>query len=374
MNDDKLILLATLGLPGSGKTHFSRLFADAHDMVHLNSDKIRHEMFDNPQYTDDESEQVFERMYKTVHDALAKNKSIIFDSNAILKTYRDDLREIADKYSAQYCLLWFAADEAYALEGIQKRRDIQEQELKQHHVTLDEDVAKKLITNINKKIEKPQNEPYIKLDATKDYDELAQFVEQKLVSTTLKAIIFDWHGVLDMARLRYVIDKLAVATNINGQEIRDKIADLTFPWNTGRISLNDFWEEVGRRFNLQKEQTDQFRNMIMSVKHNDDLWTWLPELKKQYKLAILSNSDMNKTEFIHDNEDLAIFDEVRFSSDSGHDKSQDEFFMELAQALNVQPSEALFVDDTTSHIEKAKTLGFQTCLFHDIADLQKCLQ
>lgn len=56
------------------------------------------------------------------------------------------------------------------------------------------------------------------------------------------------------------------------------------------------------------------------------------------------------------------FDYVAFSAESGLTKADPEFFMQTLQHFNHNPSDALFVDDTESHIQTARKLGIDTLL------------
>ncbi len=365
------ILLATLGLPGVGKTHFSRCFALKHGMYHLNSDHLRHELYIHPQYTEKESRVVFYEMERIAHDKLSQGISLIFDANATRKMYRDDLQAMAKEYNAKYCLMWFKSDMDRALTGIKRRKEIIEESLKKHHITLDEDVAKRLVEDVGRKIEEPGDEPYVELDAHKPYEELMQIVESALEMKHLKAIIFDWHGVIDDTCLLDAVKELGSVVGKDVVEIRSSMAKDMHDWNTGKLKSNDFWSNVRQRLNVTEEQFSVFSKASLKIDLNVEMWDYIKKLKEQYKLAILSNVGTNKLALIKEKMDLSMFDEVRFSAEVGKDKSQDDFFLELTDALRVSPHEALFVDDTPIHIEKAKSLGFKTVLFETIDDLKK---
>ncbi|MDO8610566.1 MAG: HAD hydrolase-like protein, partial [bacterium] len=136
---------------------------------------------------------------------------------------------------------------------------------------------------------------------------------------------------------------------------------------------DDFWNQVCHRLGVTKEQFSLFSKKSLKIDMNEELWDYLPKLKKRYKLAILSNIGTNKMSLIKNTIDLSIFDEVRFSAEVGKDKSEDEFFLELSRALGFLPCEILFVDDTLRHIEKEKNLGFGNYLFGDLIGLKKVI-
>lgn len=117
------MLFATLGYPGSGKTHFSRKFAREFHLLHLNSDRIRKSMFKKPKYNWYENQLVFGVMDAIVEEALAAGVGVIYDANSTLKEYRKHLRGVAKEHSASFFLLWFQIPATTAKKrlGIRKR-------------------------------------------------------------------------------------------------------------------------------------------------------------------------------------------------------------------------------------------------------------
>lgn len=77
----KLILFATLGFPGSGKTFFSARFAKDFKIFHLNSDRVRSEIFPKPNYTAEENTAVFRTMDFIAEELLRIGISVIYDAN-----------------------------------------------------------------------------------------------------------------------------------------------------------------------------------------------------------------------------------------------------------------------------------------------------
>lgn len=157
----KPILFATLGFPGSGKTFFSRRFAKEFGLFHLNSDRLRAEIFPKPEYTAEEFASVFRTMDYIAEELLRCGVSAIYDANLTKRIYRQKLQKMAKKQKAGYLLLWFKTPAATALKRIKKRGMLKSELLKRYHIPLGESVLFK----IKKEEEEPPKEPYIVLEA-----------------------------------------------------------------------------------------------------------------------------------------------------------------------------------------------------------------
>lgn len=157
----KPILLATLGYPGSGKTFFSRKFAKDFNLFHLNSDRLRSEMFSEPKYTIEENASVFRTMDFIADELLQRGVSVIYDANSTKRIYRKLLQQIAKKRKAKYFLLWFKTPVEVALKRIKKRSELKSILMKKYHKTIDDSV----LFRIKLEEEEPCRESYIILEA-----------------------------------------------------------------------------------------------------------------------------------------------------------------------------------------------------------------
>ena len=155
------ILFTTLGYPGSGKTFFSRRFAKDMDLFHLNSDRLRLEMFPTPKFTPAENATVFRMMDFLTEELLKRGVSVIYDANSTLREYRKKLQQIAKRNGAKYLLLWFQTPVEVALKRIKKRRELKSELLKRYHRPIDDDVLYK----IRSQEEAPIREPHLILTA-----------------------------------------------------------------------------------------------------------------------------------------------------------------------------------------------------------------
>lgn len=154
------ILFTTLGYPGSGKTFFARRFAKEYGLFHLNSDRLRLEIFPKPNYTITENVVVFRTMDYIADELLQSGVSVIYDANSTKRIYRKRLQKMAKKRKVDYLLLWFKTPVETALKRIRKRSELKSELMKRYHRTIDDSV----LFGIKAEEEKPYNEPHIVLE------------------------------------------------------------------------------------------------------------------------------------------------------------------------------------------------------------------
>lgn len=109
------------GFPGSGKTYFARQFCDTIKGAHLQGDRIRSELFDQPRYDKQENEIVRHLMDYMTEEFLAAGVSVAYDVNATKAKQRQHLRELAHKHGAKPLLVWFQLDQDTAFQRNSKR-------------------------------------------------------------------------------------------------------------------------------------------------------------------------------------------------------------------------------------------------------------
>ncbi|MCA9342490.1 AAA family ATPase [Candidatus Saccharibacteria bacterium] len=120
----KPTLIMLYGFPGAGKTYFANHIAETIRSAHVQGDKIRYQLFEEPRYDKTENEIVEHLMEYMTEEFLDSGVSVIYDTNAINKRQRRRLREIARKKKSEHVLIWFQidADSAFARVSHRDRR------------------------------------------------------------------------------------------------------------------------------------------------------------------------------------------------------------------------------------------------------------
>jgi predicted kinase len=117
----KPFLLMFYGLPGSGKTYFARQFCENVQAAHMQADRIRGELFEDPRYDKQENDVVTQLMNYMTEEFLSAGLSVAYDAGALRARQRHELRELARKCRTTPLLVWFQTDMETAFLRNQKR-------------------------------------------------------------------------------------------------------------------------------------------------------------------------------------------------------------------------------------------------------------
>lgn len=185
----------------------------------------------------------------------------------------------------------------------------------------------------------------------------------------IKAIIFDCFGVL-------VTDSLDAIINSNDlSEIqRDEIKSYVTAANKGSISVAEYRSEVANILNMEhKDLNSAIKNGEIK---DENLLEYIRELKKEYKIGLLSNVtslDSLKSRFA-ENELEDNFDVVVASGQIGYAKPEAEAYEITADKLGVSLGECVMIDDREEYVNAAVGIGMKGIVYTGMNDLKKELK
>lgn len=104
------LLIITMGYPGSGKTFFARQFAELYDIARVSEDRIRHELFEQPQYSEDEADIINRVMGYMLEQLMQTEKTLICEGGFLNAKKRVELEKAAIKAGYKTLVVWLQTD------------------------------------------------------------------------------------------------------------------------------------------------------------------------------------------------------------------------------------------------------------------------
>ena len=190
----------------------------------------------------------------------------------------------------------------------------------------------------------------------------------------IKAIIFDWHGVLDFTTFEDLVALIAKESNKSKDEVKKIFKKVKEPLIRGESDSSLLWSEINKNIDLSEDQLILIKEYRLKIEKNQQLFDFVEKIQGKYKLAILSDCPKEKAERIKNTTNLSMFSSVIFSCEVGKTKSENVFFTDCAEKLDLDTSDILYVDDTEKHIDTTKLLGFQVHHFSDTQSFIKYVE
>jgi len=192
----------------------------------------------------------------------------------------------------------------------------------------------------------------------------------------IKAVIFDWGGVLGGAT-GTVRRHAAEVFGVDEHSIAQAWADLLPPIQVSEISEKEFWTSLSKR--IGKPLPKDWKKLLREPyeKHyalNQDVIEIARNLKeKGFKLGILSNTI--ETHQLPQKKELygELFDVVFLSHRERLRKPDKQAYLKLAEKLGVKPDEMVHIDDEHEFVEAAKKAGLKGIHFTNAEELKRQL-
>jgi len=98
------------GFPGEGKTYFARQLCDHLQAAHVQGDRIRAELFEQPRYDNQENAIIAQLTSYMTGEFLSAGISVVYDMNAMRSAQRHAMRDMARRLGAEPLVVWFQID------------------------------------------------------------------------------------------------------------------------------------------------------------------------------------------------------------------------------------------------------------------------
>lgn len=181
----------------------------------------------------------------------------------------------------------------------------------------------------------------------------------------IKAIIFDCFGVLVTDALDTIVSNLRTTD----PAVVEQIVSTFTAANKGIISTETSRRTISGLLGLTMEE--YVEKIRQGEVKNHELLGYILELRKQYKVGLLSNIGPQSLEARFSTADqVKYFDAVVASGVVGYAKPEAEAYGITADRLGARFDECVMIDDRQDYIDGATAVGMDGILYTSFADLK----
>jgi epoxide hydrolase-like predicted phosphatase len=194
----------------------------------------------------------------------------------------------------------------------------------------------------------------------------------------IKAILFDLGGVVVFNDLNAQLKDFSEELNIDIEILRELEIENHIKLILGKKSVKEFCSSIKSRFSLGQDSLtlSLIWNRIYNThaKLNFELLEKLKELKKDYKLGLITNiedlpAQTHQRQRLYQNFKVSLL-----SCRIGVAKPDIKIYARAISSLGLKGSECIFIDNKKSNLVPAKEFGMKTILYKDNEQLFKDLK
>jgi predicted kinase len=119
----RVVLIVVSGLPGTGKSYFSRRLGERVPLAIVETDAMRKVLFPTPTYSGIENARLFRACHALIEDMLGKGIPVLFDATNLVENNRERLYNIAHKTNAKLILVRVEAPMEVVTQRLRRRED-----------------------------------------------------------------------------------------------------------------------------------------------------------------------------------------------------------------------------------------------------------
>ena len=191
----------------------------------------------------------------------------------------------------------------------------------------------------------------------------------------IKALIFDWGGVLEFVNMNDFFKEIYTTYGTGRKLFIEHELAARLKMDMGEITTDQFIAAINRILDKKITFKEFYNIFTKHVTMNDDLFALLRKLKTKYRLFILSNNNPIMLKYMKENTDAEeIFDKVIISFQVKMKKPNPQIFLKVLEGTGIKPEECIFIDDREDLVDKAKNLGMQGIVYTDFESFLKSLK
>ncbi len=188
-----------------------------------------------------------------------------------------------------------------------------------------------------------------------------------------QAVIFDYGKVLSISQQPSDMEAMAHAAGVDARLLHDSYWKYRAAFDRTDVTTEQYWEAVAR------DAGTSFADGTMAtiIRIDNESWSrpnpivvnWAAEIRgRGIRTSILSNMPITLRRHLTENAHwLRDFEHATWSCDVNAIKPEPAIYWHTLRALNIQPWEALFLDDKEENIVGARAVGIHAVLFENPA-------
>ena len=191
----------------------------------------------------------------------------------------------------------------------------------------------------------------------------------------IKAFVFDWGGVLLNQTWKGQMAYAARALGVDPERLDAECHG--HAWRLfvkGCISEQRFWSYVcgALGVSIPLRESLWYDALESVAKHQQDVWDIAHALRlRGFKIGLLSNLDMTALQWLENNGDLTLFHAKVYSCNEGMQKPCRDMYQLAVIRLQVEPQEAVMIDDKPDNIVCAQSAGLHGIHFRNTRQLRE---
>jgi putative hydrolase of the HAD superfamily len=194
----------------------------------------------------------------------------------------------------------------------------------------------------------------------------------------IKWIIFDLGGIVVPETGNSINHKIANALNVPDEKLIEITGKFHRQITTGSISLFDMYSLIAKELSIQispdyllQEHLNEFKRI--GIIHKTGIVNFIKTLKKNFKLACLTNVEKEIADICRETGLFDYFDRAFLSTELNMQKPDLEIFSKVLHELECLPNEVIFIDDKIENVIAAKKIGIFGLHFLNLDQLKSDL-
>jgi predicted kinase len=176
LNLAKPLLIMIVGVPGAGKSFFAKHFSEMFSAPVVGTDRIRFELFSEPQFTADEQDIIHHLVEYQVEELLKSKATFLVDGSCNAKVERLKLAQLAKKAGYNTLVVWVQTHETTARNRATKRSSRRTDDAYNISISPDWFEAQQ------RRLTAPTTENYVVISGMHTYNTQAKAVLRKIIA------------------------------------------------------------------------------------------------------------------------------------------------------------------------------------------------